>query len=181
MVEETIPQIGGKFKLDAERVRQVLDYDPAIGVFRWRWRADVRKEWNTRYAGMIAGSPSSAMYSAITIDCTSHLAHRLAWFYTTGSWPHADIDHIDMDRSNNRIANLREATRSENMHNIGAPANNTSGVKGVCWHRRSKKWDARIEAGGRRINLGCFANLDDAARAYAEAAQKHHGCFARTA
>lgn len=191
MAPEPIPQTTESFKREvptAERVRDALDYDPATGVFVWRERelssfATVRsgRVWNTKYAGKVAGSLDSGGYSKISIDAKDYRAHRLAWLYATGAWPAEQIDHRDGDTSNNRFDNLREATNAENGCNRCAYTNNSSGVKGVCWNGQRKKWMAQIQVDGCKIYLGLFTNLNDAAAAYAIAAQEHHGRFARPA
>lgn len=89
------------------------------------------------------------------------------------------VDHKDNDSLNNLRSNLRLATNAQNLANRGAPASNTSGYKGVLWRARMHKWEASIKTNGKRIYLGCFKNILDAARAYNEAALKYHGEFAR--
>lgn len=91
------------------------------------------------------------------------------------------VDHIDGDGLNNRRANLRQASHSQNQRNRGLGRKNTSGYKGVSWHTSSGKWWARIWAGGKRETIGSFATPEAAHAAYVEAAIKLHGEFARTA
>jgi hypothetical protein len=99
----------------------------------------------------------------------------------TGAWPPGLIDHVNMKKSDNRWVNLRLATASQNNANRRATARSSSGVKGVYWHRRIKKWQASIMVDGRLICLGYRDNRDDAAALYASAATQHFGPFARTA
>lgn len=167
--------------ITSDYVRSILDYDPETGGFRWREREDVSAQWNGKHAGTRAGCVHNNGYIQISLNDRLYNAHRLAWLITTDSWPRQQIDHIDRDRSNNRIANLRQATRSENQHNRGAASNNTSGKKGVVYDARRNHWVARIAVSGRQVHLGLFANLDDAAAAYADAARRLHGEFARLA
>lgn len=87
-------------------------------------------------------------------------------------------DHIDGDRLNNQRVNLRRVTRGQNALNGGVPRNNSSGFRGVSWHKSSKTWQAYITVAGRRLYLGQFAGIKDAARAYDRAAVKHFGEFA---
>jgi hypothetical protein len=89
--------------------------------------------------------------------------HRVIWFYHTCGWPEHDLDHIDADPLNNRLENLREATRSENCFNQGLPKNNTSGFKGVTWDSRRGKWKAGITTDGRFRHLGYFEDPTEAA------------------
>jgi len=90
-----------------------------------------------------------------------------------------DTDHIDNNKLNNRKENLRVCTKLENSRNVGLSSNNSSGFKGVWWENGNKKWRALINANGMAIHLGCFANKNDAARAYNCAAIKYHGEFAK--
>src|ERR1700719_1662744 len=105
--------------IDDDRLRELLSYDPETGVFRWL----VRKRQNVK-AGDVAGSFDGCGYCKISIDRRAYKAHRLAWLYMTGEWPPAEIDHINMNRADNRFANLRLATRHQNMANQRLYANN---------------------------------------------------------
>jgi hypothetical protein len=151
-----------------------LHYDPETGVFTWLVDRGV-----TPTAGRVAGTLSDRGYWVIFVEGRNYRAHRLAWFYMTGEWPVFEIDHRDTKRTNNRWKNLREATRSQNMSNSNRRSDNKSGVKGVVAH--GPKWRAQIKARGRYIYLGTYDRKDDAVAAYAAAAQKHHGDFARVA
>lgn len=156
-----------------ERLKEVLSYDSNDGTFRW-----LSTTTNRVKVGDIAGY-NSGPYRSIGIDGGLYKAHRLAWLYVYGAWPRLHIDHIDGNGSNNAIANLREATRSENMRNCGLRKHSTSGVKGVFWDAGVKKWRASINANGRRHYLGIYEDKEDAAAAYASAARRLHGEFAR--
>jgi hypothetical protein len=160
--------------LTAERLRKLLDYDPKTGKFSWKARTSARVS-----IGRLAGNVSVNGYIEIGIDGTSYTAHRLAWLYVTGEWPPKEIDHINGQPTDNRFTNLRAATVSENQMNKKMPINNTSGVKGVTWHERGKKWMASIGVNKRSIYLGLFTHLEDAAAAYERAAEKYFGEFAR--
>jgi hypothetical protein len=91
-----------------------------------------------------------------------------------------DVDHINMDGLNDTHANLRNCTHSQNIQNGKKRSNNSSGYKGVSWHKHHKKWYAKININGKHTPLGYFSNPEDAAHAYDEAAKKYHGEFART-
>jgi hypothetical protein len=85
--------------------------------------------------------------------------------YLFGEWPKGEIDHVNRDSLDNRIANLRDVSQSENARNRPQQANSTSGVKGVYWHKASQRWQAQIAVNGKQIHLGLFDTLDEAARA----------------
>lgn len=163
-----------------DRLRALLSYDSATGVFTWRRRADVSQTWNDRFAGGVAGSIQAKGYRYISIDARLYRACKLAWLYVHGEWPSAQIDHENGDGSDDRIGNLRLATNAQNCRNQGPRATNKSGRKGVWWNRHLSKWQAKICVDGRGIHLGVFTDIDAASAAYAAAAAKHHGEFART-
>jgi len=155
------------------RLLEVLHYDRATGVFT---RLISRGNSKT---GDVAGSLKADGYIQIRVDGTLFQAARVAWFYERGRWPINDLDHRNLNRSDNRISNLRDATRPQNTYNKKPSIRNTSGVKGVCWHPDMKKWLAQITTNKQRKFLGYFNNISDAATAYQKAAKKYHGEFAR--
>lgn len=105
------------------------------------------------------------------------MAHVLAWFYMTGKWPLDELDHIDLDKSNNRWHNLRLATRSQNNTNKERYRNNTSGYKGISWYEKGKCWRAKIQKDRKQIHLGSFSRIEDAILAYKKAAKEFHEEF----
>lgn len=166
--------------LTATYLRSVLDYDAETGVFRWKWRADLSDWDNKRIAGEIAGgSHDKNGRVRIEIMGRAYYAHRLAWLYMTGEWPEGLIDHRDTDAGNNRWENLRPATRSQNTANSKARLGSRSGLKGVSWRKREKKWVARIMKDGKSQSLGYFDKPEDAHAVYAMAAAETFGEFAR--
>jgi len=175
-------------KITAERAREMLDYDPATGFFHWKERprhhferADIWQSWNTRRAGHQAGHKQKNGYVSIRIDGSPYGAHRIAWLIMTGAWPADKIDHRDLDRSNNALSNLREATHSENLTNTRVRKDSRSGRKGVGFHRHSGLWHVTIMKSGKKHSVGYFRDIDEAAAAYERAAYKLHGEFARVA
>ena len=158
----------------AERLRQVFAYDQDTGAFTCL----IGRQGKS--AGAIAGSIDTSGYRRIAIDGKRYQAHRLAWLYVHGTWPKNDVDHVNGDRADNRIANLREATRSENIRNSRISSSNTSGLKGVSWSKASKRWRSSINVNGKLHYLGLFDSADEAHDAYTEAAKKHHGEFANS-
>lgn len=154
-------------ELTAERLREVLGYDPETGLFRWRVRTSNVK------VGDVAGCMRKDGYLIISINGRLHQAHRLAWLYVNGEWPPAEIDHIDGRRDFNAIANLREATHAENMHNRRKPqANNTTGYLGVS--RYCGKFRALITLDRKLKHLGYFDTPEEAHAAYLEAKRRLH-------
>lgn len=163
----------------ADEVRSVLDYDPETGIFSWRWRNDATPQWNGRHPGTPAGTwGCSHGYLVITIWRGRYLAHHLAWLLVHGKWPEVEIDHRDMNRSNNRIGNLREAGQSNNGANQNKRSNNTSGYKGVVFDKARGRWKAQVKVNYKTIHLGRFDTAAEAAKSYDRAAKEHFGEFA---
>jgi hypothetical protein len=162
-------------ELTQERLKELLSYDPLTGVFLWK----VAKK-HGGCVGDVAGSKNSQGYIVIGADGKHYKAHRLAWLYHYGEIP-KEIDHANLDKSDNRISNLRPATRSQNRSNIRAYKNSASGQKGVSPHGMTGKWQAVISIGGKQNYLGLFERQEDAAAAYSKAAIQLYGSFARVA
>ncbi len=168
-------------RLRLEVLRGALDYDTETGVFTWVATPRLR----SALIGQPAGYSDPRGYRVIHVKSRGYYAHRLAWFYTHGEWPPNQIDHINMDKSDNRIANLRLATMSQNQQNqqkrkLKRPA--SSPFKGVHWHRAMKTYVANICKDGQQIHLGTFGNCAPAAHfAYCVASDKLHGEFGRAA
>ncbi len=157
------------------RLKEVFDYNPETGIFIRIKTVGKR----TDLVGTIAGSKMKIGYLAIGIDERTYYAHRLAWFYMTGKWPKY-IDHINGIRTDNRFSNLRLATNSQNCANRAKQSNNTSGHKGVFWHKKARKWMVSIEVEGKQIYCGLFVDFGEACAAYAAAETRYFGEFAYT-
>lgn len=153
-----------------ERLLYLLDFDRETGVFKWK----VKNARSKYPAGSKAGCLKSLGYVCIKIDGLEYKAHRLSWFYVNGKWPDGDIDHINRVKSDNSIKNLRVVTDLENMQNRGAMKNSKSGVKGVHFCAKTKKWVAQIAFNRRRYRLGSFDGLDAAVKAYSASAKELH-------
>lgn len=157
--------------LTQKYLREILHYDADTGVFTWRIsRAGVR-------ANRVAGWREKK-YIRVEISGKTYGAHRLAWLYVYGEWPDGEIDFINGDGADIRIINLRKATHAENAWNAKKSKSNTSGVKGVNWHKQSQKWRARCLVNGKRYSLGCFTSLAEAEQVVREFREKNHGVFA---
>jgi hypothetical protein len=166
--------------LTADQLRAVLDYDPATGVFTWKWRENFPEWLNIRRAGKVACSEVSNGYVRIDINTRHYLAHRLAWLYVHGHWPTQQIDHINEDRSDNRIVNLREASHSQNNVRSKGMSNSSSGVVGIYRTKNGERWVAHVGHGQGKLYLGTFATIAEAKIARDKAARRLHGAFART-
>lgn len=161
-----------KADLTAQRLRELLDYDPEAGVLTWR----VKVPRSKARPGDPAGCVATDGYVVVGIDGEYHKAHRLAWLHTTGTWPERHIDHINGVRSDNRYCNLRAACTGINVHNIhGAPKNSKSGLLGV--RQYGGKWRSAIMIGGRITHLGTFETPEQAHETYLAAKRLHHSGF----
>lgn len=162
-------------QITRERLMEVFDYDPAEGVFRWK------KARLPTLVGKKSGSLSKG-YVQIAVDSKVFQAHRLAWLWVHGVWPSKFIDHINGDKADNRIDNLREATTSQNMMNRPKSPRNTSGHKGVHWSSDRDKWTAVIKLPDKRLKrVGDFDTVEEAAEARRAAEEQYYGEFARKA
>lgn len=129
--------------------------------------------------GEICGTRTYAGYVQVSINNKHFLAHRVIWAMVYGAWPKGSLDHINGVRDDNTLTNLRAATCSENVWNQRVNKRNKSGVKGVYWAAKSKKWQAAMNVGGKFYNIGLFKALADAEAATRAAREKLHGQFAR--
>lgn len=153
------------------RARECLSYDPDAGSFVW-----LKPPHNhTRLLGKSAGSTKTG-YVMIKIDGQKYKAHRLAWLMITGEWPNHRIDHADGNPFNNKWENLRPCDQTLNNANRKRNAGKAL-PKGVRQIRG--RFQARIKVKNKLISLGCFSSADEAQAAYAEAAKKHFGSYAR--
>lgn len=163
-------------------LKECFDYDPETGNLIWKERPRSHFK-NTaafkafqEFVGCIAGSMNKYRgYRRLNLVGREWYLHRLVWFWHHGRAPVQEVDHIDRDRKNNRIENLRECSKSQNR--LAGRSRHTTGSRGVQ-RRKSGRWQARIRVGGRKRSLGTFATEKDAALAYARAAIDYFGAFA---
>ncbi|MEY2160420.1 MULTISPECIES: HNH endonuclease signature motif containing protein [unclassified Rhodanobacter] len=158
--------------MNSELANRYFDYDRETGVLLWR----IHKSNHHGKIGSVAGSISERGYWRVKVDGRSYMVHRIIWLMVNGVFP-KEIDHINGIRTDNRLCNLREASRSQNCANKRTPSTNTSGFKGVS--KSQNRWCAQIKVHGRYRHLGSHASPEDAAKAYAKAAVKFFGEFAR--
>lgn len=150
----------------ADRLRELLDYEPETGHFRWRVYRNSKCK-----PGTLAGYKMKQGYWCIEINGVAYLAHRLAWLHTTGAWPEELVDHINGDKADNRWCNLREASERQNAWH--RPREGVHRLKG----RHSKPFASAISPNGKRIHLGTFNTAEEARAAYLAATIKHYGEF----
>jgi len=157
--------------LTQAELKEHLHYDPDTGIF-----TRIKSVSSSAMAGMRAGSVSGNKYRRIMISGKLYAEHRLAWLYVHGNMDLL-LDHIDRDRQNNRISNLRPCTLSQNGINCALRSHNTSGHTGVCWNKKLNKWQGQIMVERKLIHLGLFLEKDLAINAYKEARDKYYPNF----
>jgi citrate synthase len=171
-----------KVLMSFDEVFERLSYDPGTGIFIWKERvirSRLDKTWNKKFAGKETGYLRHNGYKVINMNKKEYSCSRLAWLLTYKVWPTKEIDHINGNSADNRIENLREATRSENAINRSMQSNNSSGLKGI-WKRKGMNiWVADIQRAGKKFRVGSFKSPEEAHQAYKLAALDIHGEFVR--
>lgn len=178
-----------RIDLTADMAREIIEYNPETGEMLWKPRGEhwfntdgyrtakqCADKWNTRLAGKRCGYFNKDGYIEAAIKYGRFKMHRVAWLIYYGDWPIGEIDHINNDRSDNRISNLRIATRNENSWNRPIQANNKTGYKGVSL-KNDGKYQANIKSRGKQLFLGTFSCPIEAHEAYKKAATELHGEF----
>lgn len=158
------------FAITSVRLREALHFDPIVGVFRYAANRGNRK------VGDIAGSTASANgYVYICVDRVQYLAHRLAWLWVHGTFPTDDIDHIDGNRTNNAISNLRAIDRiGNNQNRRSAGSNNLTGLLGVSTNPSTRRFRSKIMVARKAVHLGYFDTPAEAHAAYVAAKRQLH-------
>lgn len=146
-----------------EELRNTFEYHPA---------GYLNRKKNGKLCGLRANT--TVGYAAVGVGKRKLLAHRVIYAIVTGKMPEGQIDHINGNRVDNRIENLRDVSRSENLHNSKVPKNNSSGFPGVSWHAQHQKWRTQICIDNRNIHLGYFKDFEDAVQARKMAKIKYH-------
>lgn len=158
--------------LTDDRLKSIMDYDQETGIFTSKVsRSNIK-------IGDTIGSPNKGYLDA-SVDGVRYKMHRLAWLYVYGEYPSEYIDHINGNKTDNRICNLREATNQQNQYNVGLSTQNTSGYKGVYLHKPTGKWRARIRIDKKQKDLGSFSTPQEAYSAYAHMASIIQGDYMR--
>lgn len=171
--------------LTRQEIQEFVEYNPETGIFVWKprdlkWFKSFKgwSTWNGKNSGKVAGNINAYGYVQLCLNYKPYIAHRVAWVITYGEWPEDCIDHINGDKTDNRIANLRLADKFQNAQNRKIGSNNTSGVKGVHKNKNTGKWSVHIECNKERHFLGCFPTKEEAKAAYDQAARALHKEFA---
>lgn len=164
-----------KADLTAERLRELLHYDPETGIFRWREKSGLKVR-----VGDVAGF-NAGKYRQIGIDGQQFYVHRLVWLYAYGEWPKHVIDHINGDRNDNRLFNLRDVPTFLNAQNQKpGRRKSASGLMGVKINRTATgtpSWIASLCVNGKSVHIGCYPTPEEAHQAYLAAKRKlHEGC-----
>jgi hypothetical protein len=157
--------------LTYERAKDLLNYDSERGTFTWKVK---RKNAD---AGSEAGSLTEGWYTRIGIDGKVYLAHHVAWLLFYGVWPTKKIDHKNRIKSDNWIENIREATDSQNNHNVDKKRS-PCGYRGVYFHKRMRRWCVKLQRDGKSIHVGYFDDPETASDAYKKAVVELRGEFA---
>jgi len=145
-----------------KRLKRFVSYNPKSGKFY------------SRDSHKVLGTPNSEGYLLVQLGVKHYALHRLAWLYVYGKYPEGVIDHLDHNKKNNAIENLRDISQLENCKNQKLQTNNTSGFTGVHWHKRRKKWIADIKIDNKKKHLGCFDSIEEAVEVRRIANEKYN-------
>jgi hypothetical protein len=146
------------WEISQDELKELLDYNPETGIFVWKKHL----KQSNKYEGDLAGCLHGGGYIAIQIKGIRYYAHRLAWLYMYGKFPEKELDHINRVKSDNRISNLREVTRSQNMRNVGIRQDNTSGETHISFRMDRGKYRVSVTENGCFKSLGHFKTIEEA-------------------
>lgn len=155
-----------------ERLLELVEYSPDTGLF-----INKIKRGNLSHKGKVLGTINATGHLVLQLDKVMYLAHRLAWFYCFEEWPIDIIDNIDRDPANNRLDNLREATKSTNSFNSKIRTDNSIGLKGVYFDKRRDHFYSQIVVNSIKVYLGRFSTAEEAHTAYINKAKELQGDF----
>jgi len=172
--------------MQAHEIRGLFTYDSGYLYWKRRPRSDFKNgagwyNFNNQFAGTCAGAARSDGRREIKIDGKSYKAARVIWAYHYSEWPTKMVDHINGDRSDDRIENLRLATPRQNAQNRSVSAKNSSGFTGISWHAPSDKWWVRITIDGKTKSFGLYEDLAEACLVAINMRKQLFGNFARDA
>lgn len=162
-----------KPQVPVDHLRRIFNYDPETGIFTWRFHR------SSNLIDKVAGCSNHYGYWIIGIDNKRYMAHVIAWTMSHGYWPTFPLDHINLDKADNRIINLRASDKSNNGANRLPQKNNTSGYKGVFWHEVARKWMVQIRVRNKLIYGGLYDSAVAAAAAYDKLALEQFGAHAK--
>jgi len=160
-------------EIDIALIKELISYDSVTGEFRRKTSG------GGVTGGALAGTIGNCGYRIISLKKNRFVAHRLAWVLTYGRWPQDQIDHINGDRSDNRLINLREATQSQNNANSKLREDNPCQAKGVSFFKQTQKYRAYVTVDGKQHHLGYFPTLEEAIQARIQSFTAIYGEFAR--
>lgn len=173
-------------KFTFELINSLLRYEPETGKLFWKKRPPqlfsktgnqgqegACRAWNTKWAGKecFTWTNENGYKTARFMDA-GFKAHRVIWMLCNKEWPKGDVDHINGNKVDNRISNLRVVSREQNNRNAYKPKNNTSGVVGVSWRENIQKWRARVYQNNKEIDLGSYDTFEEAVAVRQAAAQR---------
>ena len=158
--------------LTQELVKELFDYRD--GELYWK----VKSAWRIKVGDVAGFASKNSRYRSVHIKNKTYLVHRVVYLYHHGNLPEF-LDHANGDSFDNRIENLREATKAENNRNAKTRKDNTSGHKGVSWHKRTKKWMVRVRISGKYEYIGSYSCLELAGLVSQEVRDLYYGKFAK--
>lgn len=161
-------------RITYNELKEYLHYNPITGVF-----TQLVGGGRNRKVGTILGRQTTFGYKVVTINGKSYKLATLAYLYMEEKYPDGLLlDHKDTNKANDAWNNIRVATNRQNAMNVGLNSSNTSGIKGVCWHKRNNSWIAQIRVDGKVKHIGYFRDIKLAEEAIIVAREKYHGEFA---